>query len=107
MYYHWSPRDRRESIQLKGLLSRQYPSCTRHPHDGFRQAKVCVSADIETAWEMSAGCFGSPGQKWDLWFLLPDKEVLEHYCTPEGDVLEYRTESVPPNRVWRIIERIS
>lgn len=61
--YHWSPTDRRESIQQRGLRTRQ-PS----PQGGqFRLPFVALGLDPIGAWQMSAGSFGNPESSWDLW----------------------------------------
>lgn len=72
--YHWSPRDRRESILRLGLL---VP--TRHPRlvapvvcsEGHRNPYISLARDPHTAWDLSGGFLllrdCDPPRTWDLW----------------------------------------
>ncbi|PKQ59810.1 hypothetical protein B5566_02355 [Mycobacterium sp. MHSD3] len=72
--YHWSPRDRRESILRHGLL---VP--TRHPRlvtptvcsEGHRNPYISLARDPHTAWWLSGGFLllrdCDPPRTWDLW----------------------------------------
>lgn len=78
--YHWSPRDRHNSIIRLGLV----PGKKKHPYvnevtgkdEVYIQDSVSFSPDPATAWNYSHGCWKSVGE-FDLWqtFLIPTDEV--------------------------------
>lgn len=81
--YHWSPRDRRKSIDRLGLVpgKRNHNGPTYHDPDSpgageYRQESVSFSLDPATAWAYSHGTWKSTGT-FDLWqvWLEPDDEV--------------------------------
>lgn len=77
--YHWSPRDRRESIKRRGLLVPK-----RHPRiitpvtcsEGHRNPHISLGKDPHEAWRLSGGFLqmrvreglaSTPPSSWDLW----------------------------------------
>ncbi len=84
--YHWSPRERQESIFNSGLLPYQ------EDIDGseYRQPCVCLSPTPAQAWRYSYGTWGTKGT-FDLWevFVSPEDKV-EVITVKSGEVVEVR-----------------
>lgn len=107
--YHWSPRARRKSILRHGLLPRQRKTCTSTDEDEpeWRQPAVCLSSAPSTAWGLSAGIFGEPGQTWDLWQIRLDQTDAVHTVPCWGFLIsEFRVANrIPKSRCWWVAER--
>lgn len=79
--YHWSPRERRKSIERLGLVPGKRPTCSSSldwngkewvPEKKWRPDYVCLSPDPEYAMLYSWRIHGEPGQTWDLWQVFVD-----------------------------------
>ena len=63
LVYHWSPTNRREQIEQRGLRIRSLS-----PHAPIRYPMLCFAPDPLDAWAMSGGTFVIEGvDSWDLW----------------------------------------
>lgn len=112
--FHWSPRDRRASIDRLGLVPgrRNVAGPIWHSADGdrslgeYRADYVCFSLDPVTAWAYSHGVWKSTGT-FDLWqvWLEPTDEV--HVLPMWGDrIVEVRVRNrVKKSRLRWVGER--
>lgn len=104
LVYHWSPRNRRESIEQHGLRIRQdsssAPSLVRYPY-------VAFAINPLEAWDMSGVPFADRSRTWDLWGVLASAlGGFEIIPTDDGDVREMRTyRSIPARHVRYIATR--
>jgi hypothetical protein len=100
--FHWSPTERRPSIQRRGLVLHSKPVTST-----FRCGYICLSQSPSLAWSLSAGAFGERGQEWDCWqvSLAPDDEV-EVRPFFGNRIQEFRVRNpIPKSRVWFIGHR--
>ena len=111
--YHWSPRDRLDSIRKAGLTpgNRNIQGPAFHNMvdgtDGeFVQPMVCFSPDPATAWAYSHGCWKSTGV-FDLWMVEIEPVDEVHVLPSWGPTLhEIRVANpIPPKRLHWIGER--
>lgn len=74
--FHWSPRERRRSIERLGLVPGKRPTCssgltldgtTWVPDRSWRPNYVCLGPDPWLAAVYSWRIHGEPEQTWDLW----------------------------------------
>lgn len=112
--YHWSPRDRRKSIDRYGLKPGHRSPRARKPDPdddelvrgwyNFRADYVCFSTTPATAW---AYCLPIRGVTYDLWeiYLQPTDEV--HILPMWGDlIIEVRVMNrIPKSRLVFVGER--
>lgn len=101
--FHWSPTERRPSIQRRGLRlnSRPVTSTARCDY-------ICLSLSPSLAWSLSAGACGDRGQEWDCWqiSLAPGDEV-EVRPFSGNRVQELRVRNpIPKSRVWLVGSRV-
>jgi hypothetical protein len=112
--YHWSPRERLNSIKKLGLVpgrrNIQGPTLLnfKDPSMGeFRQDSVCFSLDPVTAWRYSHGAWGSVGT-FDLW-LVWIESTDEVHVLPNwgGRISEIRVKNrIPKSRLFWVGERV-
>lgn len=107
--YHWSPRERRKRITRHGLLPRRALTCSSGSDDEpeWRQPAVCLSSAPSTAWGLSGGIFGQPGQVWDLWQIRLHPDDAVHTVPTWGALIqEFRVANrIPKSRCWWVAER--
>lgn len=102
--YHWSPRDRRESIKSSGLDPRAPRTLTSA---SSQQDGVCLSPDPATAWAYSHASREREG-KFDLWQVELNDNDEVHILPQWGKrIIEVRVAGhIPPGRVRFIAERV-
>lgn len=74
--YHWSPRERLESIKWEGLApgkpnfhGSEYTNPVSGELEHYFQDSLSFSLDPATAWNYSHGCWASEGA-FDLWMVI-------------------------------------
>lgn len=105
--FHWSPADRRESIEADGLRPRQPSVKPVHNLDGslWFAPYVCLGLRPSIAWSLSAGHFGEPGSEWLLWearVLVSDRP---RWALREPASCEVRVRGIPRRRLWLVGSR--
>lgn len=109
--FHWSPADRRESIQREGL--RPYcPAVISTCVDGngrdLSWPYLCFSPTPSSAWGLSGDMhWATEIEQWDLWQVrLADGDEV-HVRSDFGPVIrEVRVYgSIPPDRCWWVAMR--
>lgn len=116
--YHWSPRDRRLSIQKYGLMPGKKSTCISGlPEDeedeltvasrNWRAPYVCLSTSPRMAWSLSGDIFGEPQQLWDLWEVRLESSDEVHIRPTFGPrIEEIRIHNrIHKRRVWWTAER--
>lgn len=103
--YHWSPRNRRESIKRLGLMPGKLSK------DGnFRPSYICFAASPSLAWGLSGQHSEIKGE-WDLWMVWstsPSQYRTHSVCNKPRCCLEYRIfERVYKRNVWYVGTRIN
>jgi hypothetical protein len=104
LVYHWSPSERRSSIEERGLRIRQEsvsaPGQVRYPY-------VAFALDPLDAWEMSGHFFGAEILSWDLWGVRASRLAgFEVIPMDDGGVRELRSyRSIPARHVTYIATR--
>lgn len=110
--FHWSPWERRSSINRDGLLpgQRNIDGPTWHDPDRpelgeFLQPAVCFSPDPMTAWRYSHGTWKSSGV-FDLWQVtVIDSDTVKRR-REDGRIVEVRIHNpVPRTRLLWVAER--
>ncbi len=98
--YHWSPRERRESILRLGLVPGKLSK------DGsFRPNYICFAASPSLAWRLS-GHMSDITDQWDLWMIwsnVPSRYRTHSACNKPRCCVEYRVfERVYKRNVWYV-----
>lgn len=109
--YHWSPRDRRESIRVDGLKPYCPPSV--HSDEAADWAMgcgvICLGPTPSAAWGLSGGMdrFTSEELAWDLWQVnLADTDEIHVRAEFGPTIKEVRVHNaIPGDRVWWVGER--
>lgn len=110
--FHWSPSQRRESIEREGL--RPYaPALTPvwHPgsdeHVAVAWPWVCLGTDPARAWRLSGGMGSTAEDSWDLWQVtLADGDEVHVHAEFGATIKEVRVmTAIPPGRVWLVATR--
>lgn len=100
--FHYSPTDRRASIQRRGLqLSRPPVTSTA------RCDYICLSQSPSLAWSLSAGACGQRGQEWDCWQVVLDADDEVEVRPFMGNrIQELRVRNaIPKSRIWLVGSR--
>jgi hypothetical protein len=108
--YHWSPTDRRKSIQRSGLVPGKASVIGGR---GYRVPVLCFSDNPMIAWNLSGRLFPEV-TSWDLWMMWSDvPSIMEEIPFDNGDdpageyiVKEYRVyEPVKRGDLWLVATR--
>lgn len=97
LLYHWSPRARRESIQLQGLVPGSLST-----DEVWNPPYVCFARSPSRGWGLSGmTARGEQHEEWDLWMCELDEQLLEEL---EGKEWRART-AVSPELLWYVATR--
>lgn len=111
--FHWSPRERRASINRSGLLpGRKHWSGADSTGITEGRSMVCLAPNPSSAWALSAGLNAErrrqlAGTTWDLWQVQLAPEDAVHMVPSWGDQIhEVRVDNrIPKRRLWWVAER--
>lgn len=101
--FHWSPRDRRETILREGLRPFSGPTCGADP-----LPYVCLGSTPRGAWALSGDTdWGHEQEDWDLWQVtLADTDEVRVRAEYGPRIWEVKVHNViPPDRMWWVGER--
>lgn len=102
--YHWSPRERKNSILRLGLVPNKLSKDKE-----FRPNYICFSKSPSLAWGLSAAMSEIYGE-WDLWMLwssIPSYYRTHSVCNKPKCCVEYRIfERIPKSKLWYVGSRI-
>ena len=107
MLYHWSPRDRRETIRSEGL--KPYSQSTLVSEDASAEwahgfGCICFGTDPARAWSLSGDMqHVSEIEEWDLWQLqrVADADEVRIGAEFGPEIMEVRIfNPIPADRLW-------
>lgn len=103
IFYHWSPRNRRNSINRVGLIPGRLST------DGlWRPPYVCLAPTVLDAWLLSGSTFrGKAFDEWDLWEVdIVEQSGYEKLFYDTKRLKEIRVyERIYKRNVWFVGER--
>lgn len=100
--YHWSPTERRASIQERGLIPGS-PSMVA----STEQAHVCLGFDPRSAWAISGAMDFVEPDDWDLWLVHlgeHDSVAIRAEFGPRLQEVLVRN-AIPAERLWFVGSR--
>lgn len=101
--FHWSARERRDTILREGLQI--YSELVTHSDPGLSHPYICFGTTPSNAWSLSGDVeWTGEVEVWDLWQHWISEGDRVHVLATFGDVIqEVRiANTIPPDKLWYV-----
>lgn len=101
--YHWAPRERRKSIERRGLEPGHWS-----PDRLWKPPCICLANGPKMAW-LLCGRYRPGIREWDLWWVSSlDLEGYEIIPSDDGEPREYRVyHRIYKRHLWMVGTRVN